>query len=851
MKIKISGVLSAPLTEVCAGSEIQLKAVTTSDDVIIRAESSYFVGQDGKYNFEVYPGRYDVYIQFSAEMPQKVGRIGVYEDSKPGTLEEFLLLADGGFFKPEALKEFEKSCADAAAAAAAAKTSETNSANNAAAAAASASAAHTSETNSANNATAAAAAAAAAQAAETNSANNAAAAAASAADLDATKFAKLDQENEFLEKNKFKKLATFLLGGAFSGATTFDALATFNNNIQIGKNSAGNTNKVSCYTDFDLYFGRSVRVYSGTVDGVKKSGQLAFWSPGGMFPDAYIDRKDESYLQIYDRNARNLKIDFPYGNTNGLQYVGSDRIARSIFHAGYLPPAATVVSKLPTESESKTAFYFTNGDEKLYFAYGNKKYAISAESSVEIAMYEDFSTLITDSTTAMLKLERPEIEEPTISLTITETINYDYIGPVNGHCDVASPQEYKVQMYAYTTGEYLNGETALDASGDFKFTRSWQGAKQFRLVRIADSKWITTLEYPLCIRSYWMPADADPEVVSVMKDRCYTYDQACAALALMVQNHEAVERYVTGLCALVGENGGIKFFVNRLSAQSSREYYRTGNAAWVLYALAFYLSKYPTGSNAELARAKLNAGLTWLDGLKVDASGDPRHGLYMGGSGKYLEDGSFDPNYVATWCALEHNVDIYFLFELVGRLTGFTGYELRATALAANIVEKFWIESEGRFRQGVHIDGPDNAAALDQSSWGGIFAVKAAPELAEKCRRYMERFRFGTLESAGYTPYHPDYGYSGHSRGVWTEGTAGVALFERALGNEQRATDLIAGLKPLRNEYGYRDSCDDKKYDTLPDWPSTTNTAWVILTCKPAGFWCVDLPVLDVGIVRY
>lgn len=73
-------------------------------------------------------------------------------------------------------------------------------------------------------------------------------------------------------------------------------------------------------------------------------------------------------------------------------------------------------------------------------------------------------------------------------------------------------------------------------------------------------------------------------------------------------------------------------------------------------------------------------------------------------------------------------MDIYFLFEQLGRVTGFDSYAAKATALATDIVSKSWIESEGRFRQGVHEDGPDDAAALDQSSWGGLFAVKAAPE---------------------------------------------------------------------------------------------------------------------------
>ncbi|ECM8230975.1 hypothetical protein YG56_21195 [Salmonella enterica subsp. enterica serovar Kentucky] len=181
MKIKISGVLSAPTAEVCAGSEIQLKAVTTSNNIIINAESSYFVGQDGKYEFNVYPGRYDVYIQFSAEAPQKVGRIGVYEDSAPGTLEEYLLIDNGGYFKPEALIQFEKDCAAAAASAAAAKSSEDASAGSASAAAASAAAARSAEDASADNASAAAGSAAAAKLSEDVSAGSASAAAGSAA----------------------------------------------------------------------------------------------------------------------------------------------------------------------------------------------------------------------------------------------------------------------------------------------------------------------------------------------------------------------------------------------------------------------------------------------------------------------------------------------------------------------------------------------------------------------------------------------------------------------------------------------------------------------------------------------
>ena len=463
--------------------------------------------------------------------------------------------------------------------------------------------------------------------------------------------------------------------------------------------------------------------------------------------------------------------------------------------------------------------------------------------------FENFNDISRRCTTAMLKLEQPEVVNTSISLKIKENIDFNYVGAVNGYCDIPEPEKYKVEMYAYTTGEYFNGDANLNSDGTFYFRRCWTGAKQFRLIRIEDNAWITTLEFPLLIRSYWMPEDADPEVIRVMKDRCYTYDQALAALALMVQRHEAVERYVAGLCALVDENGGVKFFVNRLSAMSPRTYYRLGNAAWVYYALAFYLEKYPDGTQTARVREKLLAGIAWLDTFLVSTPGDLREGLYKGGQGRYV-DGNFDETFVAEWCALEHNVDIWFLFELMGRLE-FDGFIQRADALAKSIIRGFWMEEEGRFRQGVHPTSYDNAAALDQSSWGGLFVANIDMAKAVRCRKYMGRFFFGTREATGYTPYHPDYGYSGHSRGVWVEGTAGVALFERKLGNEVTAVNLIAAMAPLRDEYGYRDSCDDPAYDVLPPWPSTTNTAWVILTVKPDNFWLVDSPIMDVGMIRY
>ena len=67
MKIKISGVLNGPMTESLVGSEIRLVSKMTTESVVTLSDSSCFVGVDGKYSFDVYPGRYSVYIRYSTQ----------------------------------------------------------------------------------------------------------------------------------------------------------------------------------------------------------------------------------------------------------------------------------------------------------------------------------------------------------------------------------------------------------------------------------------------------------------------------------------------------------------------------------------------------------------------------------------------------------------------------------------------------------------------------------------------------------------------------------------------------------------------------------------------------------------
>ncbi|EPE0284778.1 phage tail protein [Escherichia coli] len=465
---------------------------------------------------------------------------------------------------------------------------------------------------------------------------------------------------------------------------------------------------------------------------------------------------------------------------------------------------------------------------------------------------ENFYTLAETCTAELLSLNAPEAYDKSITLTVNEELTTDYTGPVTGHCSIGNPQNYTIAMCTSTTLEYQVSSVVLESDGTFSFARSWSGAKAFKLYRTSNNGLVTVREDPLCIRSYRMPLDAGDETVRVMKDRTYTYDQAVSAIALMAQGHSQTERFVRGLCAIVGSGGSegsVPFFVNRMSAQTSSQYYRTGNAAWVAYALAYYLLKYPDGEMAVVARDKLTQCAEWIETFRVADSGDIRYGLYTSGSGRYL-DGVFYPDFKADWCTSEHQFDLWFLFDLMGRV-GFTGYAEKAKALADAIMEKLWVEDEGRFYAGMRTTGPDKASPLDCASWGGLFVSNIDMEKARRCFTYLDRFWYATHDATGYTPYHPEYGYPNKQRGVWVEGSAGVALLARRLGDDATAMDILARLAPLRTRYGYIDSCDYPDNDDMPAWPSSCNTAWMILACDPQGFWNVGVSSLSGRYYRY
>ncbi|HBE6751737.1 TPA: prophage tail fiber N-terminal domain-containing protein [Escherichia coli] len=221
MAVRISGVLKDGAGKPIQNCTIQLKARRNSTTVVVNTVASENPDEAGRYTMDVEYGQYSVSLLVEGFPPSHAGTITVYEDSQPGTLNDFLGAMTEDDARPEALRRFElmveevarnasavaqntaaakksasdagTSARDASASKEAAKSSETSAASSASSAASSATAtansakaAKTSETNAKSSETAAGQSASAAAGSKTAAASSASAASTSAGQASAS-----------------------------------------------------------------------------------------------------------------------------------------------------------------------------------------------------------------------------------------------------------------------------------------------------------------------------------------------------------------------------------------------------------------------------------------------------------------------------------------------------------------------------------------------------------------------------------------------------------------------------------------------------------------------------------------
>ncbi|EGF8263847.1 prophage tail fiber N-terminal domain-containing protein, partial [Escherichia coli] len=183
---KISGVLKDGAGKPVQNCTIQLKAKRNSTTVVVNTVASENPDEAGRYSMDVEYGQYSVILLVEGFPPSHAGTITVYEDSQPGTLNDFLGAMTEDDARPEALRRFElmveevaRNASAVAQNTAAAKKSASDASTSARDASASKEAAKSSEMSAASSETVAGNSAKAAKTSETNADNSAQAAAAS------------------------------------------------------------------------------------------------------------------------------------------------------------------------------------------------------------------------------------------------------------------------------------------------------------------------------------------------------------------------------------------------------------------------------------------------------------------------------------------------------------------------------------------------------------------------------------------------------------------------------------------------------------------------------------------------
>lgn len=108
MSVKISGALIDGAGIPMSGCQIILKARVNTSEVVMRTIATITTDGNGEYSFDAQVGRYCVYLRHGWSNEYCVGDITVYGDSKPGTLNDFLIALDEGDLKPDVVKRFEE-----------------------------------------------------------------------------------------------------------------------------------------------------------------------------------------------------------------------------------------------------------------------------------------------------------------------------------------------------------------------------------------------------------------------------------------------------------------------------------------------------------------------------------------------------------------------------------------------------------------------------------------------------------------------------------------------------------------------------------------------------------------------
>lgn len=192
------------------------------------------------------------------------------------------------------------------------------------------------------------------------------------------------------------------------------------------------------------------------------------------------------------------------------------------------------------------------------------------------------------------------------------------------------------------------------------------------------------------ILSYRVPPDHP--VYPYLSGRSFVYDNALAVVAFtMTKHYQEAESILLALDRLTSREGTLWFGYNTHNNWPSLSDFdgaiqRSGATAWVGYSVVYYLQK-RMEENANfllddsLAKKFLQLANVIANSLisrQILDKNDLRYGLITGGMGTYELKFSSDSKSIkeeyngspVNWISSEHNIDAYFFFRDLARITG-------------------------------------------------------------------------------------------------------------------------------------------------------------------------------------
>ena len=200
----------------------------------------------------------------------------------------------------------------------------------------------------------------------------------------------------------------------------------------------------------------------------------------------------------------------------------------------------------------------------------------------------------------------------------------------------------------------------------------------------------------------------------------------------------------------------------------------------------------------------------------------------------------------------ENNISSWFFLRALGQLTGESRWGEAAGRIRGALLRVAWDEHIGQFDEGFSPGGQRDAVkALDCASWGALFLVAAGD--TGKARQALGNvetyYRTRDGDAAGYGPYFDEPIYPSFEIGkfyfpgdprkqwrdmplVWSEGSLGVALAYLRTGQEDRARQIIEGLRPLQVAASGLRYASRSVPHNMSDAPSVAASTWLVFLAE-------------------